>query len=352
LFITLAISNDRMNIVFLKTIFLLFIISVLCGCSPIKDEQFGVEFTGFTQGTTYSIYIAEKEIHISQEEIEQTLAEFDTIFSTYIKESHISKINETDSFYSFKDTQQLFQTCYRLSQQIHTQSNGVFDPSIYPLIEAWGFFDRQEIIPSQDTIDSLLSFVDFNTGVLHEFRFERDSVFFIKKKTGFKLDFNAIAQGFSVDVIARLIEKHEYYNYFIEIGGEIRVKGKNKDKKKWTIGIENPSSLPHEKETIATLSLSDCGLATSGNYRNFFEKEGKKYAHILHPKLGRPITTDIVSATVIAPSAALADAYATVFVILGKQKSVDFIKQHSEIDAVLIFFDEKEELQIYNSIEQ
>jgi len=341
-----------MTVYYKKAIFFLLVALFLYACNSKNSYIHETHFTGFTQGTTYSIRIVGENISISKEDIEKTLAYFDTIFSSYIQESHISQINLADSFYVFEDKQHFFQRCYNISQQMYSLSEGLFDPSVSPLVEAWGFFDKQENIPKQQIVDSLLTLVNFERGKLHEISFKNDSVYFQKKKRGFKLDFNAIAQGFSVDIISNLLEEKDCNNYFVEIGGEIRVKGKNKNQQKWIIGIEPPDPSNKKDETITTLLLTDSGIATSGNYRNFFEKNGEKYAHILNPKLGRPTKTDILSATVIAPNATLADAYATVFILWGKKKSVQFLKQNSELEAIIIYLDEKGRQKIYNSLEK
>jgi len=319
----------------------------LLACSS-STKPVSVHYTGFTQGTTYSIIIADQNqnIHISQQEIERTLTEFDTMFSTYIEQSHISKINRATSSYSFRDDNHLFRECYQLAQQIYTLSDGLFDPTVYPLVKSWGFFDKDERVPSQQEIDSISAFIDFQPGKLHEVIFKNDSVLFTKKNSAFKLDFNAIAQGFSVDVVARLLNKFGYENYCIEIGGEMYVRGHNQKKEKWNIGIENPTI---DKQTIATLSLTDCGIATSGTYRNFFEREGTRYAHILHPKTGFPIQTDIISVTVMAPTAILADAYATVFVSWGTQKTIEFIQNHDQVEAVIISIDKNGKQTVHDS---
>lgn len=325
---------------------------ILYSCTQQNDDSLkGFTLSGKTQGTTYSIILAEDKINFEQSEIDELLAKFDTIMSTYIQESHISKLNNAVFRYAFRDSHYFFKKCYELSREVFEKSEGLFDPSVYSLVNEWGFFNKDENVPDDYKIDSILTFTGFESNKFHTAYFKDDSVFFTKFDPRFKLDFNGIAQGYSVDVVADFIESKGHKNYYIEIGGELRLKGKNREGRDWKIGIDAPneSDTGEDREIITTLTLSDCGIATSGNYRNFFEKDGKKYGHTLHPKTGKPILTDVLSATVITKNAALADAYATVFMILGKDKSIEFIKQQTAIKILLVYSNDKGEIKTYHS---
>lgn len=329
------------------------IISVffLFSCAQKSNPEKGFTLSGNTQGTTYTIIIAEDTINFQQEEITNLLAEFDTVLSSYIPVSEISRLNRSEAAYSFSDPYHFFKECYELSQEVYKNSNGLFDPSVYSLVKDWGFFDKNGHVPSDKAIDSILQFTGFENQKYHMVLFDADSVRFLKKDTRFQLDFNAIAQGYSVDVLANFIEKRGHRNYYIEIGGELRLKGKNREGENWKIGIDIPDELP-DREIISTLSVSNCGLATSGNYRNYFEKDGKKYGHILSPLTGRPTVTDVLSATVKHKNAALADAYATVFMLLGKQKGIEFLSKNKEIEVLLVYLDEKNNMQVFSTMNQ
>lgn len=325
----------------------------LLSCAPQKSvPDKDITFSGYTQGTTYTIIVAEDSVHFQQEEIDQLLAEFDTILSTYIPASEISKLNASESGYAFKDSHAFFKNCYTISQDVYNNSTGLFDPSVYPLVKEWGFFDKSEHVPDQQVIDSILQFTGFEHAKHHTVLFEGDSVKFKKKDPRFKLDFNGIAQGYSVDVIADFIESRGHANYYVEIGGELRVKGVNKEGKQWSIGIDTPTEGNEEHSVMTAVSITDCGMATSGNYRNFFEKDGKKYGHTLYPETGKPIATDVLSATVVAENAALADAYATVFLILGKEKGLKFLEKNKSLKVLLIYVDSANQLKIYTTIDQ
>ena len=326
---------------------------IVFSCSRTPPGITGFSLSGNTQGTTYSIIVAEDELYFTQAEIDRLLTEFDTVLSTYIEDSYISQLNNASGKYAFEDTHSFFRTCYELSQEVYVKSDGLFDPSVYSLVKEWGFFNKDENVPEHYRIDSILRFTGFEKDKYHSTIFRNDSIYFTKYDPRFKLDFNGIAQGYSVDVIADFIESRGHANYYVEIGGELRVRGKNREYQDWKIGIDTPSesNAKNNREIITTLSISDCGMATSGNYRNFFEKDGKKYGHTLNPKTGMPVYTDVLSATVIAQNAALADAYATVFMILGKQKSIEFIRYLPDIKIVLTYVDENNEIAVYQSFE-
>ena len=310
-----------------------------------SNQEVGFELHGQTQGTTYTIIVAEDKLNFDQSEVTTLLADFDTILSTYIPESKISQLNESTNGYTFEDKHQFFKTCYELSLSVYNNTTGLFDPSVYNLINAWGFYKKIESFPEQQVIDSVLQFTSFEPGKFYSVQFNENSVHFQKNDSRFKLDFNAIAQGYSVDVLADFIEKRGHQNYYIEIGGEIRLKGKNRSGKKWQIGIDVPDEL-EEREAISTLSISDCGIATSGNYRNYQERNGKIYGHIVSPKTGYPIETAVLSATVIHKNAALADAYATVLLLLDQQEAIKYM-QKNKLQGILIYLDLNKNYKIY-----
>ncbi len=319
--------------------------------SGLPSSIEGVTFHGEAQGSTYSIIIAEDKVAIQQNEIDSILLAFDGILSTYQPNSILSRLNSSKDTFTFIDATHYFKTCYEASEKITSISDGFFDPSVYPLVEAWGFFKKEANVPTKEQIDSLLTFTGFHSKDLHKVRFSNDSVFLVKKDPRFKLDFNAIAQGYSVDVVADFLMKKNCSNFYVEIGGEIRVSGKNREGKNWQIGIDKATENSNEsnREVQSILSVSNCGIATSGNYRNYFEENGKKFGHTLNPKTGYPMQTDIVSVTVIAPNATLADAYSTVFMTFGVKKTKEFLKKHPEIKVIINYLDQQNKLTSYHS---
>lgn len=312
-----------------------------CGTTP-KENIYYIK--GEAQGTTYSItYIAKAPVEKTA--IDSILQVIDLSMSTYIDNSLISKINRGENL----PIDPHFEKVFSASFDIYWQSKGAFDPSIGQLINAWGFGKKENHTPpTQKQIDSLLALTGMDK--LHYIDTPRGA--FIKKDNpNIQLNFNAIAQGYTSDVIAEYFLSKQISNFIVEVGGELVIHGRNTLKNKpWRIGIDNPLQKPDEdREIVATVELTDCGLATSGNYRKLWTDSltGQKYVHTINPKTGRPQPSNLLSATVIAPSAMLADGYATTLMALGGiEKAKDFLAQHKELKAVLLYSDEAHKGQI------
>lgn len=312
-----------------------------CGTTP-KENIYYIK--GEAQGTTYGItYIAKAPVEKAA--IDSILQVIDLSMSTYIDNSLISKINKGENL----PIDPHFEKVLSASMDIYKQSNGSFDPSIGQLINAWGFGKKENHTPpTQKQIDSLLSLTGMDK--VHYIDTPRGA--FIKKDNpNIQLNFNAIAQGYTSDVIADYFLSKQISNFIVEVGGELVIHGRNTLKNKpWRIGIDNPLQKPDEdREIVATVELTDCGLATSGNYRKLWTDSltGQKYVHTINPKTGRPQPSNLLSATVIAPSAMLADGYATTLMALGGiEKAKDFLAQHKELKAVLLYSDEAHKGQI------
>ena len=308
-----------------------------------KQQLVYYKVSGLAQGTIYNItYSAESDLDLSLE-IDSILKDYDLSLSIYKDSSLVSKINSykisNNKECSFYTLDKYFIDCFNKSKIVYNNTKGAFNPAIYPLVDYWGFFDEnfnENVENDQKIIDSLLKIIDFN-----------DSSFYLKNdnicKTKYsKLDFNAIAQGHSVDIIANYLNNLGIANYLIEIGGEIRAQGKSMSSNYWNIGIDKPvdNSKPGENDFQKIVALNNQSLATSGNYRKFYTKNGKKYSHTINPKTGRPIEHNLLSATVITKQAAFADAYATAFMVMGVDKTKDFINKNDSIDLeVLLVFD-------------
>ena len=313
------------NLLFIAIIGL-FIIS----CNQ-KPKSSYITFGGFTQGTTYNITYESHDSTDYQNEIDYLLAEFDTSLSTYNKFSVISKINNNES----NVTDFYLRTVFKKSGELYKNTNGAFDITVAPLVNAWGFgFKNKEEITNA-LIDSLLEFVGFQNICI------KDSII-IKVDPRVMLDVNAIAQGYSVDVIADFLEKQGITNYLVEIGGEIKTKGINKKDKQWRIGIDKPfdnNNIPGEN-LQAIITLSNKSLATSGNYRKFYERNGIKYSHTINPKTGYPVTHSLLSVTVITSDCMTADAYATAFMVMGLDKAFKLAEELPFIEAYFIYNNE------------
>ena len=312
-----------------------------CGMTP-KENIYYIK--GEAQGTTYGItYIAKAPVEKAA--IDSILQVIDLSMSTYIDNSLISKINRGENL----PIDPHFEKVFSASFDIYLQSKGAFDPSIGQLINAWGFGKKENHTPpTQKQIDSLLALTGMDK--VHYIDTPRGA--FIKKDNpNIQLNFNAIAQGYTSDVIAEYFLSKQISNFIVEVGGELVIHGRNTLKNKpWRIGIDNPLQKPDEdREIVATVELTDCGLATSGNYRKLWRDSltGQKYVHTINPKTGRPQPSNLLSATVIAPSAMLADGYATTLMALGGiEKAKDFLAQHKELKAVLLYSDEVHKGQI------
>jgi thiamine biosynthesis lipoprotein len=300
-------------------------------------------FTGPTMGSTYAVkYITTPEKAISyQPQIDSILEDFNKSLSTYRPDSEISKFNQG---HAAAIKLPYFYPVLVKAREIYKASSGAFDPTVGPLVNAWGFgTGKERKAPTKVTIDSLKQFVSFDS-----IDFDEQSV--RKAKEGIYLDFNAIAPGYAADVLGNFLETKGIRNYMIEVGGEVLCKGKNSEDKYWTIGINNPEYEQKGGNALqAVVSLNNRALATSGNYRNFYEQDGKKYAHTIDPKTGYPVQHSLLSVTVFAKDCISADAYATVFMVMGKDKALEFLAKDENLDAFLVYADETGKLKTFTT---
>ncbi|MDC3352316.1 FAD:protein FMN transferase [Crocinitomicaceae bacterium] len=323
-----------------------------------ENEVVGpVEYYGNTQGTTYAV-ICNDPIALSHDEIDQTLSDFDQALSTYISESVISQLNNQGAgLFTYRDSNDYFNRCYAAAQEVYQKTKGAFDPTIYPLVDGWGFMKNDEFVPDSATVDSLRTLLSFTNGyhfTLEQEQLKQDSIeqFQITKHTlGAKLDFNAIAQGLAVDVLAELIEANGGENYFVEIGGEIRVNGVNSEGLVWKIGIDKPieNSTAENRVIQEVVEIKNKSIATSGSYRKFYERNGIKYSHTIDPRTGYPVQHSLLSVTVVADDCAKADAMATAFMVMGTEKSKEWLKNNpkEKIEAYFIFINDYDEYEVY-----
>lgn len=297
--------------------FLTFLITLLVSCGPSKKEYTYHQDQGEIFATGYHIKYA-----FSRSLKEEIVAEFDRFnlsLNPFMDNSIISKINRNEPV----KPDSLFIKVFRKSMEVSRRSGGKFDITASPLINAWGFgFQNMDSI-TPEIIDSLKMFVGFDKISMNE-----DGEI-IKTDPRVTLNTSAIAKGYACDVIADLLERHGIENYMVEIGGEITASGVNDKGECWRIGVDKPIDDPlgmqHELQVI--LSLCNKAMATSGNYRNYYVKDGKKYAHTIDPHTGYPSQQDILGATVIADDCMTADAYATAFMAMGMQRSKEVSKE-------------------------
>lgn len=291
---------------------------------------------GLVFGTVYKItYQANEDLH---QDIKTVLQEVDCALSPYNKNSIITRINQN------RDTtlNEHFIHVFNLAQTISAETEGAFDITVAPLVNAWGFGFKHSLAVDSLVIDSLLQFVGHN-------KIKIDDGKIVKADPRTILDCSAIAKGYGVDAVAKLLSEKGIHNFMVDIGGEVVVKGKNPKMSRWRIGINKPidDSLSVNQELQTILEISDAGMATSGNYRKFYYKDGKKYAHTIDPRLGTPIQHSVLSATVIAEDCTTADAYATAFMVMGLDKAIAFCENHPELNAYFICTGENKGYEVH-----
>lgn len=315
----------------LKRIILLFLLVSYYSC---KQTIKNTKLSGTVFGTSYSI------IYDAEENYEK---QFDSLFyvinksmSTYQYDSDISKLNRNES----NKIDEHFIAVYEASKDIFELTEGAFDPTIGNVVNAWKF-GAEKTIETLDSlkIDSLMQYVGYN-------KTNRDNNTIQKDNPNVYLEFNAIAKGYGVDVIGRFLEAQNVTNYLVEIGGEVRVKGMNIEKKKdWMVGVEAPN-FDGKQSIIKAIVLKDEAMATSGTYRKFkVDENGNRYAHIIDTSTGYPSKTNLLSISVIADNCMTADAYATAFKAMGIEKVKRFLKSHPELKVFLIFENDKKEFE-------
>jgi thiamine biosynthesis lipoprotein len=263
-------------------------------------------------------------------EILQELNKVDASLSTFNKTSIISQINSGKS----PTVDDMFADVFTLAADISKETDGAFDITVAPLVNMWGFGFKHNTMPNSHSVDSIKHFIGYDKVALQGRKV-------VKKDSRVTLDCSAIAKGYGSDVIARLLKSKGIDNFMIEIGGEIVTKGLSEKRLPWKIGVTKPSddSLNTNQEIQTVLNVTDKAMATSGNYRNFYYKGGKKYAHTIDPHSGYPVQHSLLSATVLANNCATADAYATAFMVMGIEKAKTILDKHPELMAYFIYAD-------------
>lgn len=308
----------------------------------VPDQKEYKQIEGLIFGTSYHIIFETDSDEDLQFELEQHLkATVDNSLSTYNPNSIISRINSNDKSVITDDD---FEAVYWCALEVSKNTNGAFDMTVAPLVNLWGFgFSKKDSI-SPEAIDSLLAITGYETIELNTHRI-------IKQHPETMLDASAIAKGYAVDKASLFLESKNIENYMVEIGGEIYCSGKNHNNENWQLGIEKPIDdvYGQNREVRNVLSISNKAVATSGNYRQYYEKDGKKYSHTINPKTGYPVDHNLLSATIIADNCMKADAYATACMVLGLEKSIELSKKINDIDIYLIYSDEEGNYKDYSS---
>lgn len=319
-----------------------FLLFLVIGTVIIIKQQKNINYQhdeGFIFGTIYHItYHSDNNL---KKEIEAELKKVDLSLSPFNKTSVISKVNRNEN----PVVDPMFKEVFLLAENISNETHGAFDITVAPLVNEWGFGFKKGVEPTRQVIDSLKYIVGYQKVKLTPKNYVQ------KQDPRIMLDCSAIAKGYGCDVVARLLRKNGINDYMIEIGGEIVTRGFNQKQEPWRIGVNKPTddSLNTSQELQTILNVTDIAMATSGNYRNFYYKNGKKYAHTIDPKTGYPVQHTLLSATVLAKDCATADAYATSFMVMGLEKAKEILNRHSELMAYLIYTNDDGKTEVWYS---
>jgi thiamine biosynthesis lipoprotein len=320
----------KASLKFTAIIFLLPVVAITWREPPMMS------ISGEAQGTTYHIKYFDASKRNFKHQIDSILHDFDKCLSLYRDDSELSVFNRS---HAVKFQSPYFLPVLQKSREVYEATSGIFDPTVMPLVDAYGFGPKKNRQPENANVDSLLQLVGFD-------KIEFDSISVRKIKDHIKLDFNGIAQGYSVDVIAGFLKQNNIGSFMVEIGGEILCKGKKNDGKLWITGIDHPLK-PGVLE--ASIPLLNRAMTTAGNYRNHFNKNGQTFNHIINPKTGSMEQSPVLSVTVFANDAVTADGFDTAFFIMGVEKTKQFLATRKDIDVYILYNDENGRLRSYAS---
>lgn len=308
-----------------KIFIILSFLLISCAKQPQK-----INYSGITQGSYFSItYYDEGNRHF-ETEIDSIFREVDNAVSLWNENSIIRKVNRNEDIV----VNQIFKDNFEWARKASEFSDGAFDATIGPLVSAWGFHYKKELEMTPEMVDSIRQLVGYQKVQIVDDRV-------VKENPNMTLDFNAVAQGYTTDLIGKFLETKGVYNYLVDVGGEIMARGTKPNGEMWTIGIEKPAeNFDSERAVQIKLKLKDKGIVTSGNYRKYIEKDGVRYSHSIDPKTGYPVEHNLLSATVIADNASWADCLATICMLVGKEKASKLLETQDGVEAYFIFVDE------------
>lgn len=309
----------------------------LMGCA--KKEMPKMSLQGLAQGSYYAITYYDSLGRDFQPQIDSIFALVDQSVSLWNDSSVISKVNRNEEV----ELDQIFIDNFNLAQWASSISDGYFDASISPLVAAWGFSYKTGDSITPILIDSLKKLVDYRKIHIVDHKL-------IKENPAMSLDFNSVAQGYTSDMIASFLQSQGVKNYLVDTGGEIMAQGGKPDGNDWVVGIEKPAENWDSERVVQTkVKLRDKGLVTSGSYRKYVEREGKRYSHTINPKTGYPVEHNLLSVSVIADNSATADALASVFMVLGMEKALQLLPSLEQVEAYFIYVDANNALQTYST---
>lgn len=307
-------------------------LTLLVSC--VKQPQKMV-LQGLVQGSYYAITYYDEEGRNLQQEIDSIFHAVDMSVNLWVDSSVICKVNRNEDVV----LDQIFMDNFNVALKAAELSKGYFDPTISPLVAAWGFSAKTVDSITPQLVDSLKQLVDYR-----RIRIEDGKL--IKENPDTKLDFNAIAQGYTTDLVGALLDSKGIKSYIVDVGGEIFARGTKPDGKPWVVGIEKPAAdWDSERVVQERVELQDRGIVTSGSYRKYVERDGKRYSHCIDPVTGYPVDHNLLSATVIAENATWADALASICMVMGMERSLELIKTLDGVEVYYIFVNDKNELE-------
>ena len=310
--------------------------SILCFASCGRQSH-KIVLQGLAQGSYYAVTYYDAENRNFQPEIDSIFHAVDMSVNLWVDSSIISKVNRNEDV----TLDSIFLDNFRIAMETARLSDGYFDPTISPIVAAWGFSYKSGDSITPQLIDSLKQLVDYR-----KIRIENGKV--VKENPDMKLDFNAIAQGYTSDLIALFLESRGIKNYLVDTGGEIMARGSKPNGQPWIVGIEKPAENWDSEQVVQTrITLRDKGLVTSGSTRKYTERNGRRYSHCIDPKTGYPVEHNVLSATVLAENSVWADALASICMVMGMEKSLPLIESMDGVEAYYIFVDDQNELETF-----
>ena len=317
--------------------FLLCICSIIALLSSCNNQPQKIVLQGEAQGSYYAITYFDEQGRNFQREIDSIFLAMDMSVNLWVDSSVICKVNRNEEV----ALDEIFIDNFNVAQKAAELSGGYFDPTISPLVSAWGFSAKHGDTITPQLVDSLKQLVDYRKVHLEEGRL-------IKEDPAMKLDFNAIAQGYTSDKVGALLDSKGVKSYIVDIGGEIFARGTKPDGKPWVVGIEKPApDWNSERVVQQRVELQDKGIVTSGSYRKYVERDGKRYSQCIDPMTGYPVEHNLLSATVIADDATWADALASICMVMGMERSLDLIKTLDGVEVYYIFVNDRNELETF-----
>lgn len=316
-------------------IFFIIVIVLMMSCNSVKKQQ----FMGTTQGSYYSIIYFDEQNRDFSSEFDSIFKEIESTLSLWDENSIIRRVNRNDTTVVLN---QIFIDNFNYAMKAAELSDGYFDPTVGPLVQAWGFHFKEGMEMTPEIVDSLKQLVDYR-----KVKIENNKV--VKENPNMTLDFNAVAQGYTTDMIGDFLLSKNVNNFLVDVGGEILARGRKPNGELWKVGIEKPAENKDSERIVQEIvELKDRSIVTSGNYRKYVERDGKRYSHSLNPKTGYPAENKLLSATIICDNTAWADCLASICMVVGLEKAIEILESSEDnIDAYFIYVDENNKVGTY-----